>query len=322
MEGLVINLPEAPHSQDPRAESEPTLASGPFQESDFVDRPTGISLREAAKMSFRRVSRCQILSVANQKGGVGKTTTAVNLGASLALAGRRVLLVDMDPQSNATSAVGLKLEEGKPSIYEVLLGTVPLRDALVETEASGLSVIPATPEFAGAEVEIVALEKREFLLRERVQGIQADFDFILIDCPPSLGLLTINALSASDGVIIPIQTEYLALEGLSHLLETIQAIRGSLNPKLRVQGILLTMYDGRLSLSQQVAQEARSYFGSRVYRTMIPRNVRLGEAPSFGKPATIYDPRCSGSVSYRSLAEEILEHESEGTRAWSEGSHS
>jgi chromosome partitioning protein len=326
MEGGAFNLQDNQQTpdSDPQVESQATLPAGSLhgQGATDPDQHDGIPLREAARMAFRRVSRCQILSVANQKGGVGKTTTTVNLGASLALAGRRVLIVDMDPQSNATSALGMKVEEGKPSIYEVLLGAVPLRDALLTTEAEGLSLIPATPAFAGAEVEIVALESREFLLRERLQGIRRDFDFIFIDCPPSLGLLTINALSASDGVIIPIQTEYLALEGLSHLLETLQAIRTSLNPKLRVQGILLTMYDGRLSLSQQVAQEARSYFGSRVYRTMIPRNVRLGEAPSFGKPATLYDPSCSGAMSYKSLAEEILEYESEGARSWPEGSHS
>ena len=267
-------------------------------------------------------SRCRILSVANQKGGVGKTTTAVNLGTALAMTGMRVLLIDMDPQANATSAVGVKVERGRPTIYDVLIGKHSVQQVVLETSLDGLKLVASSPQFAGAEIELVSLDNREYLLKQQLDVVKDQYDYVFIDCPPSLGLLTINALSASDGVIVPIQTEYLALEGLTHLLETLQAIRGSLNPKLRVEGILLTMYDGRLSLSQQVAQEARSYFGTRVYRTMIPRNVRLGEAPSFGKPAVLYDRTCSGSMSYVNLAKEILENESESARSRSEGTYS
>ncbi|MBU1700243.1 MAG: AAA family ATPase [Candidatus Eisenbacteria bacterium] len=264
---------------------------------------------------------CRVLSIANQKGGVGKTTTAINLSASLAMAGRRILVLDMDPQSNATSALGQKVDHTTRTIYDVLLGEATLREAILTTDALGIRIVPSSPQFAGAEVELVSVENREFLLKEQLDGLKSEYDYVIIDCPPSLGLLTVNALSASDGVIVPIQCEYLALEGLSHLLETLQAVRKSLNPKLRVEGLLLTMYDGRLSLSQQVANDARTYFGSRVYRTMIPRNVRLGEAPSFGKPVILYDRACAGSMSYVNLAKEIMENESQGVGAWSESAH-
>ncbi|MBD3335397.1 MAG: AAA family ATPase [Candidatus Eisenbacteria bacterium] len=269
-----------------------------------------------------RGSGSRILAVANQKGGVGKTTSVINLGAALAISGKRVLLMDMDPQANATSALGIQPMEGKATIYDVLLGDVRLLEAVVETETDNLKLIPSSPHFAGAEVELVAMDRREYLLRDQLEPLRHQFDYVFLDCPPSLGLLTVNALAAADGVIVPIQCEYLALEGLSHLLETLQAIRKNLNPRLRVEGLLLTMYDGRLTLSQQVAGEARAYFGSRVYRTMIPRNVRLGEAPSFGKPVVTYDRSCAGSLSYMNLAKEILDNESQGIGPWSEGSHS
>jgi chromosome partitioning protein len=260
-----------------------------------------------------RTRRAKVLAVANQKGGVGKTTTAVNLAASLALEGQRVLLIDMDPQANATSSLGVRAQTDR-TIYQVLTGQIRLEEAAVSVAPDGLFLVPSTPAFAGAEVELVGVEGRERLLESTVRGVRGEYDYVFLDCPPSLGLLTLNALVAADGIIIPIQCEYLALEGLSHLLETIQEVRRALNPRLRVEGILLTMYDGRLSLSQQVATEARSYFGTRVYQTMIPRNVRLGEAPSFGRAVVLYDRTCAGAVSYRNLAREILSHDAKGTR--------
>ncbi len=251
----------------------------------------------------------KLIAVANQKGGVGKTTTAVNLAAAIAGRGHRVLLVDIDPQGNATSGLGVRVDEEDPTTYEVLLEAVGVERALRSTEITGLDVMPADPRLAGAEIELVDLPRREGRLAAATQTLDGAYDYVFIDSPPSLGLLTLNALTAARSVLVPIQCEYYALEGLGRLLETVDRVRESLNPSLEVEGILLTMYDSRLNLSLQVAEEARHYFGDRVYKTMIPRNVRLGEAPSFGRPVTLYDPHCIGAASYFGLAEEMIGHD-------------
>ena len=248
-----------------------------------------------------------MVAVANQKGGVGKTTTAVNLAAALALAGRKVLLIDLDPQGNAGSGLGypgLKVARG---IYDVLTGHASIRDVAMETEVPGLTLVPSGQRLVGAEVELVGVDRREYRLRDALREVERDFDFILIDAPPSLGFLTINALTAARSVLVPVQCEYYALEGLSHLLGAIRLVQQGLNPDLQIEGVLLTMYDNRLNLSQQVLEETRRFFAERVYRTVIPRNVRLSEAPSFGKPVVIYDPQCAGATSYVNLAREVLE---------------
>ena len=248
----------------------------------------------------------RVIAVANQKGGVGKTTTVVNLGASMAKSGRRVLLVDLDPQSNATSGVGVSGVSPKDSTYPVLVMGDPVAPVILRTSCERLDLAPATPELAAAELELVDQEGRELHLRRALEQVRNEYDYVLIDCPPSLGLLTVNALVAANSVLIPLQCEYYALEGLGHLMDTVRRVRERLNPRLDVEGVLLTMFDGRLNLSIQVAEEARRHFGGKVYATMIPRNVRLGEAPSFGRPVVAYDPACVGAASYESLAKEIL----------------
>lgn len=248
----------------------------------------------------------RILAVANQKGGVGKTTTAVNLSAALAALGARVLLVDMDPQANASSGTGVPPGSTRHTTYDLLLEGSTLSDVMVATDMRGLDLIPAAPGLVGAEVELVDQADRELRLHRALRGNVSSYHYVLIDCPPSLGLLTLNALVAADAVLIPLQCEYFALEGVGNLLGTIDRVREGLNSRLEVEGVVLTMYDGRLNLSVQVADEARRHFGDRVYNTMIPRNVRLGEAPSFGKPVHLYDPKCIGSMSYDNLAREIV----------------
>jgi chromosome partitioning protein len=247
------------------------------------------------------------VAIANQKGGVGKTTTAVNLAAGLALNQKRVLLIDLDPQGNAGSGLGhpgVKIAKG---IYEVLTGSASLPEAIVETEVPQLHLVPSGQRLVGAEVELAGVERREYRLKEALRDVEGRYDFIFIDAPPSLGFLTLNALTAAKSVLVPVQCEYYALEGLSHLLGAIRLVQQGLNPTLQIEGVLLTMYDNRLNLSQQVLEETRRFFAERVYRTVIPRNVRLSEAPSFGKPVVVYDPHCAGSSSYMNLAREVIE---------------
>ena len=246
----------------------------------------------------------KIIAVANQKGGVGKTTTAVNLSALLASMGQRVLLTDLDPQGNATSGCGCKA--GENCSYEVTLGRASAAEAIVTTNVAGLKLLPADIRLAGAELELVPLENREHRLAAALSSVRDEYDFILIDCPPSLSLLTINALTAADSVIIPIQCEYYALEGVSSLMETLNRIRRTVNPRLQVEGILLTMLDGRTNLGLQVVDEVKRHFGSQVYATTIPRSVRLGEAPSHGEPIHLYDEKSAGAQAYRALAAEVL----------------
>ncbi len=249
----------------------------------------------------------RIIAIANQKGGVGKTTTAINLGASLAVAERRTLIVDIDPQANASSGLGLTRSAASPNIYDVLIRDRPMVEATKRgVHFPHLDLVPSTRDLVGAEIEMVAMPSRETVLRRAMDGVRADYEFILVDCPPSLGLLTLNTLTAADSVLIPIQCEFYALEGLSQLLNTIRLVQRALNPALEIEGVLLTMYDRRLNLSRQVAEDAREYFGSKVFRAAIPRNVRLAEAPSFGEPIVMYDILSAGAQSYLALARELL----------------
>ena len=247
----------------------------------------------------------KIIAVANQKGGVGKTTTNVNLGACLARLGKRVLTVDIDPQGNTTSGLGIEKETLETSVYEVMIDNVPIRQGIVHTMVEGLDLLPSNINLVGAEIEMTSMIAREHILKGCLEEVRSEYDFVLIDCPPSLGLLTLNALTAADKVLVPIQCEFFALEGLSQLINTVGLVSQRLNPSLSMEGVVMTMYDPRTNLSQQVVAEVKKYFQSKVYQTMIPRNVRLGEAPSFGLPIMIYDPNCSGAKAYMSLAQEV-----------------
>ena len=257
----------------------------------------------------------RVIAVANQKGGVGKTTTAINLAACLAAAGFRTLLVDIDPQANASSGLGIRPQPGEPTMYGVLLGEATLRDTVVSAALEELAVAPAAPDLVGAEVELVAEENRTWRLHEALKPHRDEYDFVVIDCPPAMGLLTLNAMATADGVLVPIQCEYLALEGLSRFLDTVERVREGLNPGLRIEGILLTMVDPRMNLTRQVAQEVRSFFGEQVFEAEIPRNVRLGEAPSFGKPIILYDLRSAGAQAYLRLMREVIRNGTESARA-------
>jgi chromosome partitioning protein len=251
----------------------------------------------------------RVIAIANQKGGVGKTTTAINLAASLAAAERRVLLVDLDPQCNTTKGLGLRGQPGRGSTYDVLVNDRPIRDILLEASFPSLRIAPADRDLTGAELELLDFEGREQRLKRALASMRGEFEHVLLDCPPSLGMLTLNALVAADGVLVPVQCEYLALEGLTDLMDTVQRVRATFNPGLSIAGILLTMYDDRTLLSRQVAEDIRGHFGDLVYRTAIPRNIRLGEAPSFGKPVLQYDIHSKGAEAYLDLAREYLRND-------------
>lgn len=251
----------------------------------------------------------KIISVSNQKGGVGKTTTTVNVAAFLAEKGKRVLIIDIDPQGNAGFGIGINAEEMETTLYEVLIDEIPIEEAIFKTEIEGLSIIPSNIHLSGAQVDLLDAEGKEFILKKKLGTIKNQYDYIFIDCPPSLGILTLNSLVAADSVLIPLQCEYYALEGINQLLRIIVMVQENLNKALKIEGVVLTMYDPRTNLSQQVVSDVREYFQNKVFNSIIPRNVKLSEAPSFGKPIGLYDKTCPGSVTYEKLAEEVLNND-------------
>ena len=251
----------------------------------------------------------EVIAIINQKGGVGKSTTAINLAASLGDLGKRVLVVDFDPQGNATSGFGVDKDTLKNDVYDALMNDVPMKDVIVPSPVKGVDVAPATIQLAGAEIELVSVMARESVLRYVLEHVRETYDYVFLDCPPSLGLLTVNALVAADSLLIPIQCEFYALEGLSKLLESMRMVKGRLNPNLDIFGVVMTMYDVRTTLSRQVVEEVRGYFGDKVFSSIIPRNVKLSEAPSHGLPINLYDPRSKGSLAYAELAKEVVAHD-------------
>jgi chromosome partitioning protein len=253
--------------------------------------------------------RARVLALANQKGGVGKTTTAINLATALAAVGEKVLIIDLDPQGNASTGLGVGKAQRVRSSYHVLIGDCPLDEAVVPTKVPNLSIVPATVDLSGAEVDLIDLPRRTHRLRDAIEAARLEVDHVLIDCPPSLSFLTVNAMVAAQAVLVPLQCEFFALEGLGQLIKTIERVRATLNPELEIQGVVLTMFDGRNKLSGEVARDVREHLGDKVYNTVIPRNVRISEAPSFGVPALIYDHRCAGSDAYIKLAGEVIRRE-------------
>ena len=291
-------------------EESPAGTEGTLSEPPGLDhlRSAGedlVSAHELAPFSKEKPPLPRVMAIANQKGGVGKTTTAVNLGAALAELGYRVLVVDLDPQGNATTGLGVNARNLDTSIYDVILHDVPIEDCIEPTNLRNLFLVPATIDLAGAEIELVPAFSRELRLKRAIGSVLGDFDFLLIDCPPSLGLLTVNALAAAQEVAVPIQCEYYALEGLGQLLNNIERVRANLNPGLNVTTIIMTMYDARTRLAEQVVDEVRRHFGDRVCRSVVPRTVRLSEAPSFGQPIVVFDPTSRGATAYRELAKEV-----------------
>ena len=258
----------------------------------------------------------RIIAIANQKGGVGKTTTAINLSACLAEAGKKVLMLDCDPQGNATSGLGVNKNTAEVTSYDILIGEATAEEAIVHTEYDGLDVIPSNINLSGAEIELIGIEQKEFILQKQIAPLRDRYDFIIIDCPPSLNMLTVNAMTTADTVLVPIQCEYYALEGLSQLIHTINLVNQRLNPNLKMEGVVFTMYDARTNLSLQVVENVKSNLKQTIYKTIIPRNVRLAEAPSHGMPINVYDTRSAGAESYRLLAEEVIEHGNESTSGW------
>ena len=279
-----------------------------MSKKDPIRKSKKISKKPASFLHPAPSKTAKIIAVTNQKGGVGKTTTAINLGTAMAAVGRRVLVIDLDPQGNASTGLGIDRSARQISSYDVLMGAAPVAEAVVATKIPGLYVVPSTVDLSGAELELVTMADRNGRLKEAIAkgGVDARFDYVLIDCPPSLSLLTLNALAAAKSVLVPLQCEFFALEGLSLLLRTIDRVKANFNPDLDIQGILLTMFDRRNNLSNQVAADVRGYLGDKVFKTIIPRNVRISEAPSHGKPALLYDFRCPGSQAYIQLASEML----------------